>query len=469
MVLSSIDADTVLHQILLIVRNYFEISHCAVLLVDKARNELFCSAQIGYDSDGARFRRLRIGRDGISGHVALNKAPCYVPDVTRDPRYLAMHADVRSKLCIPLVVRDEIAGVLDLESNKIDFFTDDMIGLVALFASQAAVALDNARLYTTERKRMRQIEFVNLIARSSTTANSRDQLLLTVSELLADTFENCDTAILIRNAYGQFEIGAATHMALIDMPRVQKAAHDGVIAKALQARSSMLWDGNGAPLFSGARSELVLPLISLGETLGVVLLSSSQQGAFSTEDRSIAQATADVCATAVRNVQLSEELRRVTNSDPLTGVYNQRYLHFVIGQELSRAKRFDSAFTVLGVDLRGFRAVNAEHGFSRGDDLLRAVASRIRNALRSVDTVCRYEADTFMVVLPEITGEDAQVVQDKLIRGVEAAQQELLQSNAGCAVASVAFPADGDTELHLIRSLLNRLYETKSASASSGR
>ena len=469
MILSSMDADTVLHQILLIVRNYFDVPHCAVLLVDTRTKELYCSAQIGFDADAAKDWRFKIGQSGLSGHTAALQGPIYVANVARDARYVAMHPAVKSQLCLPLVVREETVGVLDLQSDRVDDFGDDMIGLFALFAAQAAVALDNARLYNTERKRMRQIEFVNLIARSSTTASSMDPLLQTVTELLADTFEGAEAAILLRTAQGSFDVAAATHPQHLDPARIKLSAHKGLISEALHARTNVLADGRHVGVVVGALSEIALPLISVGETFGAIVLSAQQSAAFSAEDRSIAQATADVCATAIRNVQLADELRRVTNTDPLTGVYNQRYLHFSVGQELSRAKRFASDFAVIGFDLKGFRSVNADGGYGKGDQLLKAVAARLKASLRAVDTVCRYEKDIFVVVLPEISGQKARTVLQKLVVAIHEAQHEAI-GNAGSYEAIVEFPADGDSELHLLRSLLNKLHATKTAkSASVGR
>jgi len=218
-------------------------------------------------------------------------------------------------------------------------------------------------------------------------------------------------------------------------------------------------------VFAGAKSELALPLVSMGETLGVILLSSLQPLAFTADDRSIAQATADVCATAIRNVQLSDELRRVTNTDPLTGVFNQRFLHFCVSQELARAKRFGSDFAIVGVDLKDFRQVNANLSFQRGDELLKRAAAKLRAALRAVDTVCRYEADTFVVVLPEITGVQARTVQEKLIAAVKEAQQETLGRAPGAHTEVAEFPHDGESELNLLRALVQRLKSHESSGA----
>jgi diguanylate cyclase (GGDEF)-like protein len=158
-------------------------------------------------------------------------------------------------------------------------------------------------------------------------------------------------------------------------------------------------------------------------------------------------------------------LRRVTNTDPLTGLFNQRYLHFAVGQELSRAKRFGSDFAVVAIDLKRFREVNSAQGFPKGDELLKRTAAKLRSTLRAVDTVCRYEADTFVVVLPEISGAHAQTVADKLTTAAEEAQKELLGDSSGAISALAAFPADGGSELHILRSLLNKLRENSARAA----
>ena len=207
MILSSMDVDSVLHQILLIVRNYFGTSNSAVFLVDSATHELYRRAAIGYDNSSAE-RRYKIGRDGVIGWVASSKAPLYVPDVRKEPRYIMVDAKIQSEIALPLVVREEIIGVLDIESDKPDYFSDEMIGLLALFAGQAAVALENARLYSTERRRMRQIELINLIARSATAASDVEQLLSTLADLINDTFDGVDVCILLREADGKLRLRA---------------------------------------------------------------------------------------------------------------------------------------------------------------------------------------------------------------------------------------------------------------------
>ncbi|MBI2677502.1 MAG: GAF domain-containing protein [Candidatus Koribacter versatilis] len=468
MILSSVDVDTVLHQILLIVRNYFGIKNCAIFLADDARTHVYVRAQNGYGEEIDSTHRLRIGEEGVTGWVAHTGVPLYVPDVSKEPRYVAGDASVCSELALPLVVREEVVGVLDIESDKIDYFTDDMIGLLALFAGQAAVALENARLYSTERRRMRQIELINLIARSATAANEIEQFLTNLSDLTYDTFEGTDVCILLRGSDGKLALraraGAHEHHG-VDFSASERG---GIIAKALSARSNVVvHDVTTQPdwpvAIPGAGSELCVPLVSFGETLGVVLITHERPQFFTTDDRAIAQAASDVCATAIKNVQLSEELRRVTSTDSLTGVFNQRYFHTVVAQEVTRAKRYGKGFALAMLDLKDFRQVNAALGFDEGDNVLRQAAQAIKGQVRSIDTVCRYAGDRFALVMPETGKERASAVVAKVEAAITVIEYRDGKSARKVASSSamVQYPQDGATELELIRLLLTRVATAK--------
>ena len=467
MILSSVDIDTVLHQILLIVRNYFGISNCAVFLKDASGTMLYCRAQNGYDESNTRDQRLKIGEQGVTGWVAHTRMPLYVPDVTKEPRYLAANPAVKSELALPLIIRDEVVGVLDIESDKLDYFTDDMIGLLALFAGQAAVALENARLYSTERRRMRQIELINLIARSATAANEIDQFLGTLAELIFDTFEGTDIYILLREPDGTLRLRARAGIQEHPVPNFSDSQRAGIIALALNARTNVLVNDvitkSGHKAMAGAGCELGVPLVSFGETLGIIVVTHPKANFFSNDDRSIAQAAADVCATAIKNVQLAEELRRVTSTDSLTGVFNQRYFHSIVAQEITRARRYNKRFALLMLDLRDFRQINTLLGFDRGDDILRQVAHVLRGQLRGIDTLCRYAGDRFALLLPETDEERCATVQKKIEEalGQQSIELDGRQRQLSASFATVHYPHDAHTELELVRVLLDRVAEAK--------
>ena len=89
--------------------------------------------------------------DGITGAAVGSKQPVYAPDVSQDSRYICSAQSTRSELAIPLMVRGEVVGVLDCQSDRVGHFDRETIELLTLFSTQASIALQNARLYSLER------------------------------------------------------------------------------------------------------------------------------------------------------------------------------------------------------------------------------------------------------------------------------------------------------------------------------
>src|SRR5512133_529971 len=110
-VLSTFDLDEVLSQILCIMRDYFHLQHVAILLMDSETQTLRPRTHAGWnkESEGAQ---IVLGR-GLIGTAAKLRRPIYAPDVTTDPRYLQTMPSTRSELAVPLLVRNEVVGVLD--------------------------------------------------------------------------------------------------------------------------------------------------------------------------------------------------------------------------------------------------------------------------------------------------------------------------------------------------------------------
>lgn len=475
MILSSLDVDTVLHHILLVVRNYFGASRCAVFLTDSSTRELYCRAQNGYDEAMTR-RRLPIGKENIAGWAAFTRSPLYVPDFSKDPQHgpNAMPG-VQAELALPLLVRDSVHGVLDIASDKAEPFSNEAIGLLSLFAGQAAIALENARMHSSELRRKRQMELLNLIARSAAAAQDTPQFFSTLADLIADTFEGTQVAIVLINSDSGLSVPACSGGSEARVDRFELSSRNGSLAEAFARRTIVAVDDlearSGWPAcFPKTGSEMCVPLVSFGEVLGAIVLAHAEARFFSLEDRSLAQAAADVCATAARNVQLSEELRRVANLDPMTGLYNQRYFHSALAQELPRARRHKKQFGVLLLDVRGMREVNSVLGMDQGDELLRRVAVAVKSSIRSNDILSRYMSDRFAVLLPELDVHDVPIV----VRKVRQALERLEVSMPGgprplsATTASVNFPRDAADELELLKLLFTRLEMAKQQASGAG-
>ncbi|MGB7218717.1 MAG: GAF domain-containing SpoIIE family protein phosphatase [Vicinamibacterales bacterium] len=144
-----LNLDELLRRIASLTRRVIDYRTFAILLVDDEAEYLDVKVSVS-ESGKMRIPRVKIG-EGLVGYAALHKEPILVPDVAADPRYLKAVDDTRSELVIPLLVKERCIGVFDLESPEIDAFTRSHVEILTLLASQAAVAIENARLYETIR------------------------------------------------------------------------------------------------------------------------------------------------------------------------------------------------------------------------------------------------------------------------------------------------------------------------------
>jgi len=153
---SILDLDALLTRIASLTKRLIDYRTFGILLLDESTGELEMKLAVRYGK-GAESKHIRLG-EGLVGWSAQHKEPVLVSDVSQDPRYLNLVPDVRSELVIPMLIKDRCIGVFDLESPELDAFTKEHKELLTLLASQAAVAIDNARLYDEVRRNEERIE-----------------------------------------------------------------------------------------------------------------------------------------------------------------------------------------------------------------------------------------------------------------------------------------------------------------------
>jgi sigma-B regulation protein RsbU (phosphoserine phosphatase) len=144
-----LDLDELLRRIASLLRRVVDYRTFGILLLNEETRELEMKTAVRY-GDQTTVTRVKLG-SGLVGYAALHKEPVLVPDVSLDVRYIKVVEDARSELVIPLLVKDRCIGVFDLESPELDAFNKGHVEILTLLASQAAVAIENARLYETIR------------------------------------------------------------------------------------------------------------------------------------------------------------------------------------------------------------------------------------------------------------------------------------------------------------------------------
>jgi sigma-B regulation protein RsbU (phosphoserine phosphatase) len=142
---SILNLDELLTRIANLTRRVIDYRTFGILLINEETNELEMKTAVRY-GEQATVPRIKVGL-GLTGYAALHKQSVLVPDVSKDPRYIRLVEDARSELVIPLLLKDRCIGVFDLESPELDAFKKSDEEILTLLASQAAVAIENARLY----------------------------------------------------------------------------------------------------------------------------------------------------------------------------------------------------------------------------------------------------------------------------------------------------------------------------------
>lgn len=153
---SILEIDELLTKIAITVRALINFDAFSIYLLDQEHNLLHCRFSQRYDEKGT-LDNIPLEK-GITGAAAVSRQPIRVADVTQDPRYIPAHSDVRSEVAVPLILRDRVIGVMDLESIRIGFFTDDHVRALGLLAPQIATSVENARLYEELAQRERRME-----------------------------------------------------------------------------------------------------------------------------------------------------------------------------------------------------------------------------------------------------------------------------------------------------------------------
>ena len=170
----------------------------------------------------------------------------------------------------------------------------------------------------------------------------------------------------------------------------------------------------------GLMSLLAVPIQTKEVVLGAfVSLVFSDSRMFTNDDVATASALADFTAIALENAGLFAELQRSAITDSLTGVYNTRFFHEILGRETARADRYTTPLSLLMIDIDSFKIVNDTFGHVVGNKVLTQIARTLENTVRNTDFVFRCGGDEFGVVLPGTNLEGALHVAEKILQRVE--------------------------------------------------
>ena len=434
---------------------------------------------------------------GVVSAVASHGEMLYLPDVSKDPRYLPAAPEVRSELCYPLKFGGQVLGVLDVESASSDAFTARDRRILAALADQCAIALSNARQYATASTRLESLGAARAqLEQYAQYLERRQEELKLVNAVSGATSATLDLDRILSSAVRSVAEGLHADRASIgildeDQTRIEIAAEhrpDGrptavgvklplaagtILTRIITERRTISTDDVTVDSrFADVRSEMrelhvrgtvVVPLIAGGRVIGTLSVNSSHEPRhFTADEIAVLETVANQLALGVRNARLYGRAKDRANEDSLTGLFNHRYLHERLEYELLRAKRANQPLAITLFDLNNFKVFNDNFGHQAGDEVLRLVATTLGMCLRGTDIAGRYGGDEFLAILPQADEPGALMLLSRVKRKLEEHAKAgfppiPIEVAAGIAV----FPRDGDNKRDLIAFADQAMYAQK--------
>jgi len=262
-----------------------------------------------------------VGGDNPNSEVVRTQAPFIVEDgpavyggFQREPH---AQAGIRSWLGVPMLVGERLVGMIALDKQEPGFYMEEHAHLALAFAAQAAVAIENARLYQTEQRGREVAEALQETARVVNASLSLDKVLPLILEQLAQVIEYDSSAVLLLDD-GRFKVTAGRGFPDLEAAlRLSfSAAEDNLASAVMRARRPLIvedvqndprWQLD--PQVTHIRGWIGAPLIVRDRVIGVLTVDSSQPGTYSEEDGQLVFAFANQAAVAIENARLYQELR----------------------------------------------------------------------------------------------------------------------------------------------------------------
>ncbi|MGB8538059.1 MAG: SpoIIE family protein phosphatase [Acidobacteriaceae bacterium] len=305
---TTLDLQTLLHRTADLVRAVIDYRIFAILLLNERTNDLRMRFQIGHTPEAERLR-IRVGK-GVVGRAAEHRESILLQDVTQDDNYISANPDVRSELAVPLIVKNRVIGVIDLQSEQVGYFQPEHRRLLELTASRVAQAIENARLYTRVARQAQTLAVLNEISREVTSILDLDPLLERVGELLRRIIDYQMFSILLVNEREQvLEIQYAVRFGHLVAPSETVPLDRGLVGTAVRERrliysGDVRKDARYYMVNPETRSEMAVPLLYKGKVIGVLDLEHVKVNYFNEDhQRTLVTLTSQI-AVAIENARL---------------------------------------------------------------------------------------------------------------------------------------------------------------------
>jgi diguanylate cyclase (GGDEF)-like protein len=466
--ISTRDTDTLLRRLHQELQKLMDARNFYVAILDEASNEIRFELEV--DNGAYQPRRARKKGHALTEHILETGQPTLIrEDVIgyREKRGIELSGRPARSWCgVPIVIRGQAAGVMAVQNyERGGAYDEGHLEILKVVAAQTSVALENARLFAEDQKRLRHISFLHAVTRIAISTLNPEEMLAEIAREIQKNF-----------AYDYLGIGLIDYQAR----EVEVKAEAGLRAQALGRRfpldsgliGSVTRSGEPVVLqqvsledrlsgvLSNLRSAVCLPITYGDQMLGVLNIESLTPNAFPHDDLPILRTLADHLATALHNALTFQQTQEQAITDGLTGAKTHRYFKEALHAEWKRCTRAGRIFSLLVLDLDRFKQINDTHGHLEGDLVLARLGRILDHHCRQSNVVARYGGDEFMILMPETSTEQAAVLAERLRLAV-ATDPMFAKRRLTGSFGIATFPVHGHTAEEMVRAADAGMYLSK--------
>jgi len=446
-------------------------ANTAVILTADARGE-----RLDY-ADGFGTKRESLQQYSSLIHKGLLERLASVPgplfcDTSYELLQAGFPSDVTSVYLFPLANGSRmVLAILDTPLSA------DDVRILDAFAELFSVVLENNRLRSKVKDRQQGLAALTSIMRTSVSTLAVDDLFHIILDRSTECVEAEHASLLLLDAESNELVIKAIkglNPKIVEAVRIRPgegisgmvfAEGQPLLVTDLETDVRVLRDKR--PRYR-TRSFISLPLQSHDQTIGVLNVADKVSGdAFTTDDLDLLTSIATYTTVAIQRSEYhrkSEELKRISITDSLTGLLNRRYFQERLAEEIERFKRHKLPFSLVMIDIDDFKKLNDTYGHMVGDEALVMTARAIRKSIRAIDVAARYGGEEFTVILPQTPKRHAKT---QALRIGDTVGQTVIRSVTGdtlhltVSLGVASFPDDADHLEDLLRRADQAMYEAK--------
>ena len=462
---STLEPDTLFDRIYSEMRRLLDVTSLEITFYDGADGPVRYETEV---VDGKRLpKRTRPAGKFLTEYVVKTGQPLLIREnFAKEMSRLGIGftRDVGSACAVPLILYDRAIGMLAVKSQQERVFDEQHVELLRVLSSEAAVAIDNARLFSQEQKKSRQLTLINNVSSHAiSTMNPEEMLAKIVQEIeIGLQYDHIGIATIDYSAKEltiQAEAGtrrdALGRRVLLGEGLIGHVARTGQLMVVKELATA-----GAKPVLSSSLSAIALPVMYADQLLGVLYVESAERCEFPEQDVLLLRTLADLFAGALHNAMTFQKAQEQAITDGLTGVKTHRFLMEALSAEWKRSTRSSRVFALVLMDLDRFKFVNDFYGHLEGDVVLQRVGHILEQNCRRSDVVARYGGDEFVILMPETSVEQAYQLASKL-RGWVASDPLLRDKNITASFGIAGFPVHGSTPQELIQVADSSMYLSK--------